>query len=247
MRTVKEILRERQGLASRVKNIFDYHFDQIVRELIAECKLPSTSDPETYKVLEYFVDYLEDMNWPFQDSVEEFIDHLVGDVSSDRDKPSRDKVIIPSRSGKSWYGDATLMELSSAEIGNFKGYTVYGDRELIDIINRSTPWYLGQLLKPLPEEGEESISWESAPDMVEQFFAIVYAAYTKRLITVPDAEKAIGKMIPAIEYLDNNGYSDNNLKLEESIELLRFGSQISLDYYKNLIEVYRGREQFLEY
>jgi hypothetical protein len=69
-KTFKEYLEHFQGTASRMQTIFNYHYDQIQRELEQELK-------EDKDYMEFIIEYMEEsMNWPSCDDLEQFIKDL---------------------------------------------------------------------------------------------------------------------------------------------------------------------------
>lgn len=68
---VFNFLNTNEGIASRLKTIFAFHYDQIQREVLQE--LSTCSNPSKGLLFDFIVEYMEeDMAWPEPDNQESF-------------------------------------------------------------------------------------------------------------------------------------------------------------------------------
>jgi hypothetical protein len=75
---IKDILTHYQGLTNRLKTLFAYHYDQIDREIHQE--LSHIDKEDQGAISEWLALYLEEyMNWPSNQSDQEFIQDLISD------------------------------------------------------------------------------------------------------------------------------------------------------------------------
>lgn len=67
----KELLDKYAGITARLKTIFDYHYDQIMREIEIECSSISKEDKGC--IMDNITLYMEEyMAWPSMESIEDF-------------------------------------------------------------------------------------------------------------------------------------------------------------------------------
>lgn len=68
---VFNFLNTHQGIASRLKTIFAFHYDQIQREILQE--LSTCNNPSKDLLFDFIVEYMEEtMTWPEPDNQESF-------------------------------------------------------------------------------------------------------------------------------------------------------------------------------
>lgn len=68
---VLNFLNTHQGIASRLKTIFAFHYDQIQREILQE--LSTCNNPSKDLLFDFIVEYMEEtMTWPEPDNQESF-------------------------------------------------------------------------------------------------------------------------------------------------------------------------------
>lgn len=75
LQNFKNILEHYEGFTARLRNIFNYHYDQIMREIEVE----TSHIPEGDKtcILDMMTEYMEEfMGWPSIDGTKEFIQDL---------------------------------------------------------------------------------------------------------------------------------------------------------------------------
>ena len=67
----KELLNKYAGITARMKTIFDYHYDQIMREVETECSSIPKGDRDC--IMDNITLYMEEyMAWPSMESLEDF-------------------------------------------------------------------------------------------------------------------------------------------------------------------------------
>ena len=71
-KTLNNYLKSHKGTASRLQTIFDYHYDQIIREIKQEIPAEDQS-----QVMDSILDYMEEViAFPSNDSLDNFIEDL---------------------------------------------------------------------------------------------------------------------------------------------------------------------------
>ena len=71
-KTLNNYLKSHKGTASRLQTIFDYHYDQILREI--KQTIPAKDQPQ---VMDSILDYMEEViAFPSNDSLDNFIEDL---------------------------------------------------------------------------------------------------------------------------------------------------------------------------
>lgn len=172
MDNVRKILEKKQGLTSSIKNIFSYHYDQIVRELHAECHGLDNPDKENLSVLEYLLTYMEDdINWPDTDTIEEFIASVTQGESEPPLKDDGMVISIPSKTGKVWLGTAIL---STGKYPYTVEYEASSLKHVISTIMNN--WAsLMSIAGVLPADTKKP-PIDEISDMIEQLICILYVS-----------------------------------------------------------------------
>lgn len=71
-KTLNNYLKSHKGITSRLKTIFDYHYDQIFREIKQE--IPAEDQPQ---VIDSIIEYMEEvLAFPSTESIDTFIRDL---------------------------------------------------------------------------------------------------------------------------------------------------------------------------
>ena len=71
-KTLNNYLKSHKGTASRLQTIFDYHYDQIIREIKQEIPAEDQS-----QIMDSILDYMEEViAFPSNDSLDNFIQDL---------------------------------------------------------------------------------------------------------------------------------------------------------------------------
>lgn len=71
-KTLNNYLKSYKGIASRLQTIFNYHYDQIFREIKQE--IPAEDQPQ---VMDSIIEYMEEvLNFPSNESLDTFIRDL---------------------------------------------------------------------------------------------------------------------------------------------------------------------------
>lgn len=81
---VFEYLQYFKGTASRIKRIFDYHYDSILREVYQELSSQFNDTPDSRLVMDFIIEHMEEgMNWPDVDATQEEFNKLIANIDQE--------------------------------------------------------------------------------------------------------------------------------------------------------------------
>lgn len=81
---VFEYLQYFEGTASRIKRIFDYHYDSILREVYQELSSQFNDTPDSRLVMDFIIEHMEEiMNWPDSELTQEEFNKLIANIDQE--------------------------------------------------------------------------------------------------------------------------------------------------------------------
>lgn len=232
---VREAIKKHQGISHNIMTIFNYHYDQILREIGMECRR-CTVPEDGEAIREFFEEYMEEeLQFPpmiWEDFIKALgVDQVQQVKPKVKDGSATYKIPVRTRTIP-----VTGIKLIVFKSGDHSGYLAVRAKDLDIAIQGYIKYLSGIAAVGTPYYPEDYLCSTIIPDIAERIYTMIYLLKVNDLATPEVIQRYCLSTQSLLDTL--NGILEGADFMDPMVVLDTQDEQ-TMNYYKNLAELYK--------